>query len=227
MSRRKTRIFRTLAQEAFEDILAGKRVCGFDMSDPDRWDKNYLALHKQAVYRKPRNMADKKKTKTVKPKAPKPATKPPAKPPKAPTKPKAAPKPPAAPKGKPVAPKPPPAPVAPKAPEPPKPPGPPAPPSAPVVTPPPAPKPGFQRFVQEKRNDVLRPKPGSYAGEVWRIADEVTARQGSPALRAEILVLGKEAGIREVTISQAFNAWRNFNGLRGWTSKGVAASQVV
>lgn len=76
-------------------------------------------------------------------------------------------------------------------------------------------KPAAEKVVRVTKNDVTRPKPGGNTARVWEIADEITEKQGTPAIRKDVIEKGTKAQIPVATITTQYNLWRNFNGLTG------------
>jgi hypothetical protein len=76
-------------------------------------------------------------------------------------------------------------------------------------------KPAAEKVVRVTKNDVTRPKPGGNTARVWEIADEITEKQGTPAIRKDVIEKGEKAQIPVATITTQYNLWRVFNGLKG------------
>ena len=82
----------------------------------------------------------------------------------------------------------------------------------------PAKEPKVERPKLEVRNDISRPSdPTKGTGLVWAIADEISKKNGTPAARAEVMEVAKNAphSINEATIATQYGKWRTFNGLKG------------
>lgn len=63
----------------------------------------------------------------------------------------------------------------------------------------------------EERNGVKRPgNPDSSTGKVWAIADQISAEQGRPALREEVLAACEPLGIHRATIATQYAKWTRF-----------------
>ncbi len=71
------------------------------------------------------------------------------------------------------------------------------------------------KVVRVTKNEVTRPKAGGNTARVWEIADEITEKQGTPAIRKDVIEKGEKAQIPLATITTQYNLWRNFNGLKG------------
>ena len=88
---------------------------------------------------------------------------------------------------------------------------------APDPVPAPAPKP-----AREKQNGVTRPSVGTATGNVWQIADSISAANNRPALRAEVTAAGAAAGINPATVTTQFGQWRRFYGIKKEVTVAVA-----
>lgn len=87
--------------------------------------------------------------------------------------------------------------------------------TAPAETKPKAPK--------IEQNGVTRPKDGTTTGRVWAIADEISAKNGVPAERGDVIAAGKAEGINEATIATQHGKWRKFHGLKKLPKKAQPA----
>lgn len=67
--------------------------------------------------------------------------------------------------------------------------------------------------AQPQQNGVTRPKDGTKTGRVWEIADELSAQQGSPAPRGDVMKAGEAEGLNPATIATQYGRWRKFHGL--------------
>lgn len=67
-----------------------------------------------------------------------------------------------------------------------------------------------------RQNGFTRPIAGTKTGLVWDIADEISAAQGRPALRDEVMATYKErvAGASDGTISTQYSRWCGFHGVQ-------------
>jgi hypothetical protein len=63
------------------------------------------------------------------------------------------------------------------------------------------------------QNDVTRPKAGTQTGDVWAIADELSAAAGAPATRKSVLEATKAKGINDATAATQYGRWCKFHGL--------------
>ena len=82
--------------------------------------------------------------------------------------------------------------------------------AAPAEKPAKAPK---EPVVKDTQNDVTRPKAGTATGNVWDIADKLTAKLGRAATRAEVMEKAVEAQINEATVATQYQRWRVYNGV--------------
>jgi hypothetical protein len=72
------------------------------------------------------------------------------------------------------------------------------------------------------QNDVTRPKDGTTTGRVWAIADEISAKNGSPADRKSVIDQVVAEGINASTGATQYGKWRKFHGLVGDAAPGKA-----
>ena len=77
------------------------------------------------------------------------------------------------------------------------------------------------------QHGVTRPKDGTATGNVWKIADEISAAEGGPAPRVSVLEAAAEAGINPSTATTQYGRWRRFHGLQGRTPKPAAEAAEV
>lgn len=64
-------------------------------------------------------------------------------------------------------------------------------------------------------NGITRPNPNTKTGRVFEIADEISAIEGAPAKRGDVLKVCDEEGINKATAATQYGRWRKFNGLEG------------
>lgn len=85
-----------------------------------------------------------------------------------------------------------------------------------------------EKVVRVTKNDITRPKPGGNTARVWEIADELTEKTGTPAIRKDVLAKVEAEKIPLATGQTQYNLWRQFNGLTGRlpTQKPVKAEKV-
>lgn len=69
------------------------------------------------------------------------------------------------------------------------------------------------RVQLPKANGVTRPG-GGMTGRVWDIADAISAKEGKPAIRKQVMEQGKAEGINAATIATQYGKWRRFYGLK-------------
>lgn len=87
-----------------------------------------------------------------------------------------------------------------------------------------APKP--EKAPKIEQNDVVRPKAGTGTGKVWDIADQLSAQNGSPAGRKEVLDATTEAGINVSTAATQYGKWRKFHGLKREVAVAAPAAEA-
>lgn len=64
---------------------------------------------------------------------------------------------------------------------------------------------------KDEKNGVTRPKAGTATGNVWAIADDLSAKLKRPATRAEVMEKAVEAQINEATVATQYQRWRVYN----------------
>lgn len=69
------------------------------------------------------------------------------------------------------------------------------------------------RVKNEQQNGVSKPKAGTKTGRVWEISNELSAAQGSPAARKDVIERASAEGINPATIATQYGRWRQFHGL--------------
>jgi len=67
--------------------------------------------------------------------------------------------------------------------------------------------------VVVEQNGVVRPNEGTATGNVWAIADRLSAAKGAPAERGEVVTTCIAEGINEATAATQFGRWRKFYGI--------------
>lgn len=65
-----------------------------------------------------------------------------------------------------------------------------------------------------EQNGVTRPAAGTATGNVWKIADELSAAAQAPAKRADVLKAAEAEGINVTTAATQFGRWCKFNGVK-------------
>jgi hypothetical protein len=67
---------------------------------------------------------------------------------------------------------------------------------------------------RQRANGLTRPL-GAKTRIPWDIADQISAKKGEPAKRAEVLEACEKRGVRPATAATQYGRWRRFNGLSG------------
>lgn len=67
---------------------------------------------------------------------------------------------------------------------------------------------------KDERNGVVRPKAGTKTGQVWEIADSISAELGEPAPRRDVMEAGVAAGVNGSTVATQYGRWRKYHGLK-------------
>lgn len=71
------------------------------------------------------------------------------------------------------------------------------------------------KVKQPEQNGVVRPKATSACGKIWEIADQLSAKAGSPVAIAALLETAQAEGYNEATIKTQYARWRKFHGVTG------------
>lgn len=87
--------------------------------------------------------------------------------------------------------------------------------------------PAKTEVVKIAQNGVTRPKDGTTTGRVWSIADEISAKLGSPADRKAVIEQVVAEDINASTGATQYGKWRKFHGLVGEASPGRAAKPAA
>jgi hypothetical protein len=66
---------------------------------------------------------------------------------------------------------------------------------------------------QETQNGVSRPRPGGATARVWELADEISSREGRPAVRKEVMDQFVAEGGNISTAATQYGRWRKFYGI--------------
>ncbi len=69
-----------------------------------------------------------------------------------------------------------------------------------------------------EQNGVRRPKAGGACGEVWALADTLSAQLGQPVPIANLSAAASAKGINDSTIRTQYALWRKFHGITGRVS---------
>jgi len=64
---------------------------------------------------------------------------------------------------------------------------------------------------RDNANGVTRPVGGSKTGQVWDIADDISASAKRPALREEVMKAATDAGINKGTIATQYARWTQYH----------------
>lgn len=75
-------------------------------------------------------------------------------------------------------------------------------------------KPEKEPVTYQKQNGQTRPKGGKTLVP-WEVADKLSAKQGSPAKRADVLARCAELGVAGGTAASQYGRWRRFHGISG------------
>lgn len=77
-----------------------------------------------------------------------------------------------------------------------------------------------EKVERIKQNGVTRPKDGTTTGNVWQVADEMSAELGRPVLSAELVErLGED--YNKATVSTQYAAWCTFHGVTAEQRKAI------
>ena len=64
-----------------------------------------------------------------------------------------------------------------------------------------------------EQNGVTRPGADTTTGQIWLVADQISAKIKAPAPRSDVFAQCKTLGINEATIATQYGKWRKFNGV--------------
>lgn len=73
------------------------------------------------------------------------------------------------------------------------------------------------------QNGVTRPKAGTVVGQIWDVADSLSAKAGKPAERKDVLAAC--SGLNAATVATQYGKWRKFHGLMGQLNKDEKAAE--
>jgi len=65
------------------------------------------------------------------------------------------------------------------------------------------------------QNGVTRPKDGTKTAVVWEVADAISANQGKPARRKDVIEECMKREMSAATAATQYGRWRKFHGLKG------------
>lgn len=68
---------------------------------------------------------------------------------------------------------------------------------------------------QPEQNGIRRPGPDGLCGQVWSLADELSATLGQPVPIANLLEAGEAQGLNPSNIRTEYARWKKFHGLTG------------
>lgn len=71
------------------------------------------------------------------------------------------------------------------------------------------------KVEKDSQHGITRPKEGTKTGQVWAIADTLSAKLGAPIGRAEVLADAEKAKLNPATAATQYGRWRTYNGLQG------------
>jgi hypothetical protein len=63
------------------------------------------------------------------------------------------------------------------------------------------------------QNGITMPRPGTTTGRVWEIADDISHKTNTPAVRKDVLEQAIEEGINSSTAATQYGQWCKFHGL--------------
>ena len=64
-----------------------------------------------------------------------------------------------------------------------------------------------------EQNGITRPGTNTTTGQVWAVADKISAKLKAPAPRGDVMKECVAAGINEATVATQYGKWRKFNGV--------------
>lgn len=75
--------------------------------------------------------------------------------------------------------------------------------------------PKVEKPKMPSQNGVTRPRPETKCGQVWGIADKMSAEKKSPVAVADLLVETDKLGLNQGNVRCEYAAWRKFHGVTG------------
>ncbi len=66
-----------------------------------------------------------------------------------------------------------------------------------------------------EQNGVRRPRPGTLCGKAWEIADNISAKLGSPAPISDVLEIAVAEGLNPGNVKAEYARWRKYYGITG------------
>jgi membrane protein involved in colicin uptake len=78
------------------------------------------------------------------------------------------------------------------------------------------------KVVMVSQNGVTRPKAGTKTGQVWDLADKLSAEKGAPVAISELMPVASAAGLNDATVRTQYARWKEFFGVYGKVAKAAA-----
>lgn len=71
------------------------------------------------------------------------------------------------------------------------------------------------RTLLPQKNGITQPKEGTKTRKVWDIAEKMTEKTGSTAVRADVIEAAVKVGIDQGTAATQYGYWRQYHGITG------------
>lgn len=79
------------------------------------------------------------------------------------------------------------------------------------------------KVARETQNGQTKPAKGTKTGRLWAIIDQISAKNGAPAQRKDVLERAEKEGFNFSMSANLYAHWRKFHGLVGRAAPGKAA----
>lgn len=83
------------------------------------------------------------------------------------------------------------------------------------------------KVEREKQNDQTKPGVGTKTRALWDIIDQISAKEGRPATRKEVMDAAETGGFNTAMSASLYSHWRKFHGLTGANAPGRTAKPEV
>lgn len=84
-------------------------------------------------------------------------------------------------------------------------------------------EPKAPKVEREKQNGQTKPAEGTLTRRLWDIIDQISAKNGAPATRKEVMDAAAAGGFNTAMSASLYSHWRKFHGLIGKSAPGRPA----
>lgn len=84
----------------------------------------------------------------------------------------------------------------------------------------PAKEPKAPKVEREKQNGQTKPAEGTLTRKLWDVIDAISAKNGAPAARKEVMEAAVAGGFNPAMSASLYSHWRKFHGLIGASAPG-------